>query len=84
MLLEDWQVRLWCLGPLYEWAGIPFNPDSGTAAAWVKFLRDGHYLGRPRTEERSYGEGADAGVWVEYEGERLFYRIRDGSSSING
>ena len=84
MLLEDWQCRLWLLGPLHESAGIPFNPDSGTAHAWVKFLREGKYLGRPRTEERMYGEGDQIGYWVEYEHGVLCYRVSDGASSITG
>jgi Peptidase family M23 len=84
MLLEDWQIKGWVLASLYEWAGIAYNPDSGTAQAWVKFLREGTYLGRPRTEERMYGEGADIGVWVEYEHGCLFYRVSDGQSSVTG
>ena len=84
VLLEDWQIKGWVLADLYNWAGIPYDPDSGTAQAWVTALRDGTYLGRPRTEERPYGAGEDAGVWVEYDHGCLFYRLRDGASSWKG
>lgn len=84
MLLEDWQVKGWILSTLYEWAGIEYNPDSGTAQAWVDFLRKGTYLGRPRTGERAYGSGDQAGVWQEYDYGCLFYRLSDGQSSITG
>lgn len=83
-MLETWQLKGWILSSLYEWAGIPFNPDSGTATAWCDFLRKGTYLGRPRTEERPYGEGDQAGVWIEYEGGCLLYRLSDGQASITG
>jgi hypothetical protein len=84
VLLEDWQVRAWTLSDLYNWAGIPYNPESGTAEAWVQALRAGTYLGRPRTEERPYGSGDDAGVWVEYDRGCLWYRLRDGAWSVKG
>jgi len=83
-VLQEWQVRSWILGPLYAAAGIPYNPESGTAAAWVQRLRDGHYPGRPRTAEQPYGEGDQRGVWVEYEHGCLLYRIGDGQASWNG
>ena len=84
VLLEDWQIKGWVLADLYAWAGIPYNPESGTAQGWVTALRDGTYLGRPRTEERPYGEGEDAGVWVEFDGGVLFFRLRDGAASWKG
>lgn len=83
-VLEDWQIRLWCLAPLYDAAAVPFNPDSGTAQGWVDALRAGTYLGRPRTEEQPYGDGDDRGVWVEFEQGCLWYRIRDGQTSTTG
>lgn len=84
MLMEDWQIRAWVLADLYEWAGVPYNPDSGTAQGWVIALRDGTYLGRPRTEERPYGEGEDRGVWVEFDHGVLCCRLRDGQTSVTG
>jgi len=84
MLMEDWQIRAWVLSDLYQWAGLPYNPDSGTAQGWVLALRGGTYLGRPRTEERAYGEGDQAGVWVEYDHGVLFFRLSDGSWSVTG
>lgn len=83
-MLEDWQVKGWILAPLYQDAGIPYNPESGTAQAWVDRLRDGHYVGRPRSGERPYGEGDEAGVWVEWERGALLYRLRDGQTSWEG
>jgi hypothetical protein len=84
MLMEDWQVRAWVLSDLYQWAGISYNPDAGTAQAWVLALRDGVYLGRPRTEERSYGEGEGAGCWIEFDNGVLMFRFSDGAWSVRG
>ena len=84
MLLTDWQLRNWILPDLYLWAGIEYNPDAGTAQGWVEALRAGRYLGRPRTGERPYGGGDEAGVWVEYESGLLLYRLRDGEASWTG
>jgi hypothetical protein len=85
MLLEDWQVVGWVLSDLYKWAGIELNPESGTAKSWVLALREGTYLGRPRTGERQYGGGTDdEGVWVEYDHGCLWYRLRDGAWSVTG
>jgi len=83
-MLEDWQVRGWILAPLYEAAGIPYNPDSGTAQAWVSRLREGYYPGRPRSVEQPYGEGDQEGVWVEFEGGVCLYRLGDGQVSWTG
>jgi hypothetical protein len=84
MLMEDWQIKNWVLSDLYQWAGIPYNPEAGTAQAWVLALRDGVYLGRPRTEERGYGEGDMAGCWVEFDHGVLFFRFSDGQYSVRG
>jgi hypothetical protein len=84
MILTDWQLRNWVMPDLWAWAGIPYNPESGTAQGWVEALRAGHYLGRPRTDERAYGEGDEAGVWVEFESGLLVYRISDGEASWTG
>jgi hypothetical protein len=84
VVLNDWQIRNWILPDLYLWAGIPYDPNAGTAQGWVEALRAGHYLGRPRTAERRYGEGDEEGVWVEYESGLLLYRIRDGEASWQG
>ena len=84
MILNDWQIKNWILPDLYLWAGVPYDPQSGTAQGWVEALRAGHYLGRPRTAERRYGEGEEEGVWVEYDSGLLLYRIRDGEASWSG
>jgi hypothetical protein len=83
-LMNDWQVKNWVLNDLYQWAGIPYNPESGSAQGWVAALRENKYLGRPRTEERPYGEGGDAGVWVEYDYGVLWVRARDNQASWTG
>lgn len=84
MLMEDWQIRTWVLADLYQWAGIPYNPDDPTSQGWVNALRDGKYLGRPRTTGRSYGEGEEAGVWAEFDYGVLMARARDGATSWTG
>jgi hypothetical protein len=84
MVLTDWQIANWIMPELWNWAGIPYNPESGTSRGWIAALRDGHYLGRPRTAERPYGEGDDAGVWVEYENGLGVYRLRDDQYSWTG
>jgi Peptidase_C39 like family len=84
MLMEEWQVRQWVLADLYKWAGVPYNPDSLSAKGWVCALREGTYLGRPRTAERPYGEGDDAGFWVEYDSGVLWVRALDGAWSVTG
>ena len=83
-VLEDWQVKGWLLAQLYADAGVPYNPDSGTAQAWCDRYRDGQYPGRPRSAERAYGEGDEQGVWVEFELGVVAYRIADGEASWNG
>jgi hypothetical protein len=84
MLMEDWQIRLWVLNDLYAWAGIPYNPDDPTSQGWVNALRAGHYLGRPRTAGRPYGEGDQAGVWAEFDYGVLWARASDGATSWTG
>ena len=37
------------------------------AKTWVAAMRAGHYPGRPRTEERRYGEDEGDGWWAEFE-----------------
>jgi hypothetical protein len=84
MLMEDWQIRAWVLQDLYAWAGIPYNPDDPTSQGWVNALRAGHYLGRPRTTGRPYGEGDQAGVWAEFDYGVLWARASDGATSWTG
>ncbi|RPJ64154.1 MAG: hypothetical protein EHM23_00265 [Acidobacteria bacterium] len=84
MLMSDWELRNWVLQDLYAWAGIDYNPDAGTAQGWVNALRAGHYLGRPRTGERPYGEGGGVGVWVEFDYGVLVFRFSDGAASWTG
>ena len=83
-MLEDWQVKGWILAPLYAAAGIDYNPESGTAQAWVDRLRADHYAGRPLSAEQPYGDGDERGVWVEFDRGVCLYRLRDGQVSWNG
>jgi hypothetical protein len=83
-MLEDWQVKGWILAQLYQDAAVPYNPDSGTAQAWCDRYRSGQYPGRPRSEERAYGDGDDAGVWVEFSHGVCLYRLSDGHVSWSG
>ena len=80
--MTDWQLRNWVLSTLYEWAQLPYNPESGTAKAWVAALRAGHYPGRPRTTDRPFGS-PEEGVWAEFENELIVYR-HDGEMSWTG
>lgn len=84
MLMEDWQIKQWVLADLYAWAQIPYNPDDPTSQGWVNALRAGHYLGRPRTTGRAYGEGDQAGVWAEFDYGVLWARAIDGATSWTG
>jgi hypothetical protein len=84
MLMSDWELRNWVLQDLYAWASIDYNPDSGTAQGWVNALRAGHYLGRPRTGERPYGQDGGVGVWVEFDYGVLVFRFSDGAASWTG
>jgi murein DD-endopeptidase MepM/ murein hydrolase activator NlpD len=88
--MDDWQVANWILATLYEWANasrppdqqIPFNPSSGLSKTWVAALRAGHYAGRPRTDERAWGD-PKTGVWAEFDYNVLVYR-NDGVMSWTG
>jgi len=84
MLMEDWQIKQWVLADLYAWAQIPYNPDDPTSQGWVNALRAGHYLGRPRTTGRAYGEGDGAGVWAEFDDGVLWARAIDGATTWTG
>lgn len=80
--MNDWELTNYVLAQLYSWAGVPFNPDSGIAKTWVAALRAGVYAGRPRTEERPWGD-PQQGVWAEYDHRVLIYK-HDGTMSWNG
>lgn len=80
--MNDFELTNYVLAQLYEWAHIPFNPDSGIAKAWVAAMRAGHYPGRPRTDERRYGE-PNAGVWAEFDLGVLIWKP-DGTVSWTG
>lgn len=83
MAMSDWELTNYVLATLYEWANIPFNADGGMAKTWVAAMRAGHYPGRPRTDDRRYGEGEGDGWWAEFESGLLIYR-RDGTMSWTG
>jgi hypothetical protein len=83
MAMTDWELTHYVLAQLYDWAGIAFNPDGGMAKTWVAAMRAGHYPGRPRTDDRRYGEGEGDGWWAEFESGLLIYR-RDGTMSWTG
>ena len=80
--MSDWQLTNYVLAQLYEWAGIPFNPEGGIPKTWVAALREGVYCGRPRTDDRPYGEPLE-GWWSEFESRVLIYKA-DGTMSWNG
>ena len=67
MLLSDWQMLHWVMAPLWEWSGVPYNPEALTSKAWLAELRAGRYRGRPRTNDRPYGGAEAAGHWAEFE-----------------
>jgi murein DD-endopeptidase MepM/ murein hydrolase activator NlpD len=83
--MNDWELTNYVLAQLYEWAGLQhaFNPDGGIQKAWVAATRAGHYPGRPRTDDRPYGEGEGDGWWAEFESGLLIYK-RDGTMSWTG
>jgi hypothetical protein len=83
MAMSDWELTNYVLKQLYDWAGIAFNPDGGMAKTWVAAMRAGHYPGRPRTDDRRYGEGEGDGWWAEFESGLLVYK-RDGTMSWTG
>jgi hypothetical protein len=82
MAMNDFELTNYVLAQLYEWASIPFDPDSGIAKTWVAAMRAGHYPGRPRTGERPYGEPL-AGVWAEFDLGVLVWKP-DGTMSWTG
>jgi murein DD-endopeptidase MepM/ murein hydrolase activator NlpD len=82
-LMTDWELTNYVLAQLYEWASIPFNPDGGIQKCWVAAMRAGHYPGRPRTDDRRYGEGEGTGWWAEFEHAVLLFN-RDGTMSWTG
>jgi hypothetical protein len=81
--MSDWELTNYVLKQLYDWAGIAFNPEGGMAKTWVAAMRAGHYPGRPRTDDRRYGEGEGDGWWAEFESGLLIYK-RDGTMSWTG
>ena len=81
--MSDWELTNYVLAQLYEWANIPFNPEGGMAKTWVAALRANVYAGRPRTDDRLYGEGDGTGWWAEFDHRVLIYN-RDGSMSWTG
>ena len=85
MAMSDWELTNYVLAQLYDWAGLKdaFNPDGGIQKTWVAATRAGHYPGRPRTDDRRYGEGEGDGWWAEFEGGVLVYK-RDGTMSWTG
>jgi hypothetical protein len=83
-MLDDWQVLHWIMPEVWDAAGVPYDPNAGTSKAWLARLREGHYAGRPRTGERPYGEGDQAGVWVEFDQGVVCYRLTDGRASWTG
>lgn len=80
--MNDWQLTNYVLAQLYQWADIPFNPESGIAKTWVAAMRAGHYPGRPRTTDREYGDPVD-GWWAEFESGVLLFKT-DGTMSWTG
>jgi hypothetical protein len=81
--MNDWELTNYVLAQLYEWAQLPFDPESGMAKTWVAALRAGVYARRPRTDARPYGEGDGTGWWAEFDQRVLIYN-RDGTMSWNG
>lgn len=64
-VLSDFEVLNWVMPDLWQWAGVPYNPDGLTSKAWLAELRAGRYRGRPRTADRPYGDGR--GDWAEFD-----------------
>jgi len=88
--MNDWELTNYVLAQLYEWTNagrkpedaIPFNPDGGLAKTWVAALRANVYAGRPRTDERKWGD-PNQGVWAEFDHRILIYK-NDGTMSWTG
>jgi hypothetical protein len=83
-MLNDWQVLNWIAPDLWGWAGVPYNPEALTSKAWLQELREGRYRGRPRTDERAYGEGDEAGTWAEFDAGLVVTRASSGEWSWQG
>ena len=66
-MLNDWELLHWVMPELWGWQTIPYNPEALTSKAWLEELRQGRYRGRPRTADRPYGTGDQAGHWAEFE-----------------
>jgi len=88
--MNDWELTNYVLAQLYEWTNagrrpedvIPFNPDGGLAKTWVAAMRANVYPGRPRTDERKWGD-PNQGVWAEFDYRILVYK-NDGTMSWTG
>ena len=83
-VLNDWELAHWIMPELWGWAGIAYNPEALTSKAWLEELRQGRYRGRPRTADRPYGTGDQAGHWAEFEEGLVTTRTDSGEWSWNG
>lgn len=81
-MLSDWEMLNWVMPDLWGWAGVGYNPESLTAKAWLQELREGRYRGRPRTDDRPYGDGR--GHWAEFSSGVVVTRTDSGEWSWNG
>jgi hypothetical protein len=81
-VLSDWEITHWLMPDLWQWAGVPYNPEGLTSKAWLQELREGRYRGRPRTADRGYGDGR--GDWAEFDGGVVVTRSDSGEWSWNG
>jgi len=81
-MLSDWEVLNWVMPDLWRWAGIDYNSEALTSKAWLKELREGRYRGRPRTADRSYGNGR--GFWAEFDYGTVVTRSDSGEWSWQG
>ena len=83
-MLSDWEILNWVMPDLWQWAGVPYNPEALTSKAWLKELREGRYRGRPRTDDRRYGEGNGRGHWAEFDAGVVVTRTDSGEWSWQG
>jgi murein DD-endopeptidase MepM/ murein hydrolase activator NlpD len=83
-MLSDWEMLYWVMPELWGWQTIPYNPEALTSKAWLQELRQGRYRGRPRTGDRPYGEGDEAGHWAEFEEGLCTTRTASGEWSWQG
>lgn len=81
-MLSDWEILNWVMPDLWQWAGVPYNPEALTSKAWLKELREGRYRGRPRTADRRYGDGR--GDWAEFDYGCVVTRSDSGEWSWEG